>query len=283
MPRVGPMIRRWQLGAALRMHRETAGASIREAAVEIGVQPGTMSKIEGGRQAIRVQYVKLLAAMYEVPADARADLLGAAEEANQPGWWVSYSRWVPDWFRLFLAYESEASDLRSYESELVPGLLQTPDYARATVLATRPDSSPADLDRQVELRRARQERMTTDDAPTMHVVLNEAVLRRLVGGPRVMRAQLEHVADLSEHPDVTVQLLPFAAGAHPAMTAPFLLLGFAPEPRMNCVYLENGRGALYLEKEQDLQRYEAMFAQLTGMALDEQATRDALTKVANDL
>lgn len=284
MPRTpGPIIRRWQLGNELRKAREAAKVPSKAAAREIEVQPSTLSKIEGGKQAIKVSYVKLLAPLYGIDADERQRLLALAEEANQPGWWVSYSRLVPDWFRLFLGYESDASELRTYESELVPGLLQTPAYARALALATKPDSTDAELDKQVELRRKRQQRVTDDDPPTMHAVLNEAVLLRRVGGADVMREQLMHLVELAKVSHVTLQVLPFEAGAHPAMTAPFLMLGFAEEPGMNTVYLENGRGSLYLEKPADLERYGAMFDQLTRLALDPQASVNAIATVAANL
>ncbi|MFC5107550.1 helix-turn-helix domain-containing protein [Kibdelosporangium philippinense] len=284
MPRKpGPTIRRWQLGYELREHREAASVSIKAAAAEIEVQPATLSKIEGGKQAIKGTYVKLLAPMYNLPSDERARLLELATEANQPGWWVSYGKLVPDWFKLYLGYELDASDLCTYESELVPGLLQTVDYARAVALATRPDSSDTELDKQVELRRERQQRIFTTEPPTVRAVLNEAVLLRLTGGHAVMREQLEHLARLAELPHVTIQVLTFDSGAHPAMTAPFSLLGFEQEPRMNTVYLENGRGSLYLEKPADVHRYTTMFDQLCRQALEPQASRELIDRVAINL
>lgn len=279
----GPIIRRWQLGNELRKAREAAGVTIRTAAAEIEVQAGTLSKIEGGKQSIKGTYIKLLAPMYQIPWEERQRLLALAEEANQPGWWVSYGKLVPDWFRLYLGYESDASDLQSYESELVPGLLQTEPYARAVALAARPDSTPEELDRQVDLRRERQRRITSDAPPTMHAVLNEAVLLRKVGGPEVMKEQIEHLVTLSGLPHVTLQMLTFDTGAHAAMTAPFLMLGFEEEPAMNTVYLENGRGSLYLERAADLDRYRQMFTQLTQQALQPEQSADAMATVAANL
>lgn len=284
MPRTpGPTIRRWQLGEELRKLREAANVKARDAAAEIEVQPATLSKIEGGKQAIKGTYIKLLAPLYGISPDERARLLELAAEANQPGWWVSYGKLVPDWFKLFLGFEQDASDLRTYESELVPGLLQTADYSRALALAVRPDSTGAELDRQVELRRERQHRVSGDDPPRLHAVLNEAVLHRLVGGRDVMRDQLTHLAEKAELPHVTLQVLPFSAGAHPAMTAPFLLLGFEAEPRMNTVYLENGRGSLYLEKPADLDRYSVMFDQLQRQALTPEESSQVITRVTANL
>ncbi|MDF2969256.1 MAG: transcriptional regulator, family [Nocardioidaceae bacterium] len=278
-----PTIRRWQLGDELRRARVKADVTLKEAAAEIEVTPGTLSKIEGGKQLIKAMYIKLLAPKYGMAEADRERLLELAEEANQPGYWVSYSKLVPDWFRLFLGYEHDASKVRAYESELVPGLLQTPRYARAVALANKPTSTNAELDRQVDLRRARQERLVDDEPPTLHAVLNEAVLLRKVGGGEVMSEQLRHLAELADLDHVTIQVLPFEAGAHPAMTAPFLLLGFDDEPRMNTVYLENGRGSLYLEKPADLNRYEAMFDQLSGMAMTPDDSVTCLVRVAANL
>ncbi|MCP2164854.1 helix-turn-helix domain-containing protein [Goodfellowiella coeruleoviolacea] len=278
--RPGPTIRRWQLGGELRRHREAAGVSARRAAAELETTPSTLSKIEGGKQSIKSLYVKLLAPLYGLSLEERERLLALAEEANQPGWWTTYGKAVPDWVKLYFGYESDASQLRTYESELVPGLLQTADYVRAIAKANRPDSTESDLETSVNLRRARQQRMTSDDAPDLHVVVNEAVLHREVGGPAVMRDQLRHLIKTSESEHVTIQVLPFRAGAHPAMTAPFTLLGF-DYPGMTTVYLENGRGALYLDSRPDLARYEWMFDQLCQAALsakDSTALMDTLSR-----
>lgn len=284
MPRKpSPIIRRWQLGNELRKSREAAGVTIRAAAAEIEVQAGTLSKIEGGKQTIKGTYIKLLAPMYGLADDERARLLALAEEANQPGWWVSYGKLVPDWFKLYLGYESDASELNTYESELVPGLLQTEDYARAVVKATKPDSTAEELERQVDLRRERQRRITSEHPPIMHAVLNEAVLLRKVGGAEVMRDQVRHLERLADLPHVTIQVLPFEVGAHPAMTAPFNMLAFEEEPAMATVYLENGRGSLYLEKPADLARYRAVFQQLGGLALEPEESRQVIARVAATL
>jgi len=282
MPRTaGPTIRRWQLGQELRRHREAAGVSASAAAAEIEVGTPALSKIEAGKQSIKGTYIKLLSAMYGLPAEERGRLLELTAEADQPGWWVTYGKLVPDWFKLFLGYESYANELRTYTSELVHGLLQIPDYTRAVALSVRPESTAEELDRQVDLRRERQERVTGDDPPTLHVILNEAVLRRLVGGPDVMRAQIRHLIDVSDI--VTIQVLPFDVGAHAAMTAPFTMLGFEEDPEMNCCYLENGRGALYLEKPADLDRYGVIFSRLADQALGTRESISFMDSVANNL
>lgn len=277
----GPTIRRWQLGHELAAHRAAARVSAKDAAAEIEVTAGTLSKIEGGRQSIKPMYVKLLALKYGLSDEKRDELLGLAHEANQPGYWVTFSKLVPDWFRLFLGYEHDASTLKAYESELVPGLLQTKGYIRAVLLAGNPTASEEWLEKQIELRTLRQKTLAGVNPPSLHAVLNEAVLLRMVGGKDVMAEQLRALVDAAERH--TLQMLPFSAGAHPAMTAPFLLLGFDEEPRMNTVYLENGRGSLYLDKASDLDSYTAKFAQITRLALSPEDSLSHLVSLTRNL
>ena len=241
-----------------------------------------MSKIENGRQQIKPLYVKLLAALYAVPESERAALLELAEEANQPEWYVALASHVPQWFRQYLGYEGAASELRTYCVELVDGLMQTEEYARAVGLANQPDASGTDLDAHVALRRGRQARVTGNDPPALHTVLNEAAIRREVGGRDVMSGQLRRLVELAKLPHVTVQVLPFSAGAHPAMTAPFTLLGF-DAAEMATVYLENGRGAVYLDGRADLDRYGWMFQRLTAQAVSPEESVTWLSTLADNL
>ncbi|MGH7630228.1 MAG: helix-turn-helix domain-containing protein [Gemmatimonadales bacterium] len=279
-----PTIRRWQLGQELRRHREAAKVTPREAAAEIEVSQATLSKIETGRQQVKPLYVKHLARHYDLGYEVRDELLDLVDAANQPEWFASLAKYVPNWFRQYLGYEAAASVIRTYHAELVDGLLQTPEYVRAVALVNRPDASDIALDKAVALRRGRQERVADGNGPVIHSVLNEAVLRRAVGGRAVMRDQLMRLVKLSELPNVTIQVLPFSIDAHPAMTSPFTLLGFAePWQRMSTVYLESGRGALYLEGKADLDRYGWMFTELTTLALDPKDTHDLLVTVAGDL
>lgn len=278
-----PTIRRWQLGQELRRHREAAGVTPREAAAEIEVSQATLSKIETGRQQVKPLYVKHLGRHYGLSAELLDELLDLVDAANQPEWFASLAKYVPNWFRQYLGYEAAASVIRTYHAELVDGLLQTEDYVRAVALVNRPDSSALALEKAVALRKGRQERVATGNGPMIHTVLNEAVLRRHPGGAAVMRDQLLHLIELSRLPNVTVQVLPFPV-AHPAMTSPFAMLGFAePWERMSTVYLESGRGALYLEGRADLDRYGWMFSELTTLALTPNETRDLLFTVAGDL
>lgn len=278
-----PTILRWELGQRLRRLREAAGVRTTDAARHIEVSAGTLSKIEGGKQQIKLLYVRVLASVYSVSDDVRDELLAMAEEANQPEWYVAYASRVPKWFRQYLGYEAAATEIRTYCVELVDGRMQTEDYARAVAVANQPDATEKDLDSHVALRRGRQERLLADGGPRLHVVMNQLALAGNTGGPAVMRAQLEHLVELSDLPNVTLQVWPFGNGAHPAMTSPFTMLGFDQAPEMATVYIENGRGAVYLDDPRDRDQYGSKFGQLVGRALTPQATRDLLIRLADDL
>lgn len=279
---ITPTIRRWQLGQKLRQLREETGVDSKVAAKEIGVSTSTLSRIENGKQTIKPPYVKLLAMLYEVDEQTRDELMTMAEEAGQPEWFATLARSSPDWFRLFLGYESVASTIQVYEGELVPGLLQTADYTRAVIPAGRMHTTELELDQAVQLRAGRQER-ASQGGVALHAVLNEAILHRLVGGVDVMCDQLRHLAELSELPNVTIQVLPFSVGEHSSMTSPFTMLGFEDHPAMNTVYIENGRGALYLEARSDLDQYGWRFGKLTSASVTPEETRDMLVRVAENL
>lgn len=283
MRRPTPTARRWQLGQELRRLRESAGVAPAAAAKEIKTSASTLSRIESGKQGIRAAYVTVLSHRYAADAASRERLDELAEQAAQPEWHTSLSRGMPDWFRLFLGYEASAANLASYSAELVPGLLQTPDYIRAifAVGSASPNDEQAPA---FELRRGRQALVLGDEPTPLHVVLNEAVLRRTVGGPDVMRGQLLHLAEVADQPTITVQVLPFAAGAHPAMDGSFTILGFTDEwSGMNRVYLENGRGADLLDGDADLERYRRIFEHVADLAHSPSQSRDLLVRVAADL
>jgi transcriptional regulator with XRE-family HTH domain len=262
-------VRRRQLGGALRRLREAAGKSAKEAADWAGVSTSTLSKIERGGQAVKIGHVRLLAQLYGVDAPEADTLIRLAREASQRGWWAAYGDTVPDWVRTYLDLEQDASELWAYESGLVFGVFQTPAYAEAITAATQPDADADELARLVAFRTTRQQRLFGDRAPSLRVILDEAVLRRPVGGPAVMREQLEHLSEVAKLPHVSVAVQPFSAGAHPSIGLAFTLLRFADADTagMNCVYLENAQGALYQERPGDVERYTAIFEQLSESAL----------------
>lgn len=190
---------------------------------------------------------------------------------------------IPNWFQFFVGLETEAASTRAYESELMPGLLQTPAYYRAFLRAAPAAGNDDEIEHKIEVRSARQERLTRENPLKFWAVVNEAVIRRVVGGKETMRDQLRHVVDLARQPHVSVQVLPFKAGAHPAMDGSFTILDF-PEPSdPDVVYLENQTGSLYLEETPQVERYTLMFNHLIAKALDPDESLAMITRVAEEL
>jgi hypothetical protein len=246
------------------------------------IRTPTLSRWETGDRNIRPTDVRLLLDIYEVTGEEREALLTLARQAKERGWWQSYGPSVPSWFQFYVGLESEASTIHEYSPELVPGLLQTADYYREFLGAAPGD--PRVTGKEVEVRLARQERLTSDDdPPEFWAVLNEAVIRRTVGGTAVMRAQLGHLAELSDLPNVTIQVLPFSAGVHPAMDGSFSILGFPLPSDPAVVYMENQAGSVYLEESADVDRLSRMFSHLIAKALSPEDSRCLLRKVTADI
>jgi len=281
--RATPTIRRWQLGQELRRLRLGEGIKPPVAAKALGVTASSLSRIENGKQAIKEPYVRVIAGMCGVDADELQDLLTMCEEAAQKEWYHDLATTSPDWFKRYLGFESAASEIRTYCSELVDGLMQTEDYARALAAASTRDGHVRDLDGLIKLRRGRQTRLVGDNPPRLHVVMNQLALVSNTGGPDVMRAQVERLLELAALQHVVVQVLPIGSGAHASMSSPFSLLGFDDIPQMATVYIDIGRGAIYLDERADLDTYGWKFTQLTDRALTPEKTRDLLVRVASDL
>jgi transcriptional regulator with XRE-family HTH domain len=283
--RPSPTVRRRRLRYELRRLRDERGLTIEQVQECSGgdIKAPSISRWENGERSVRPTDLRLLLDIYEVPAERREALLTLARQAKERGWWQAYGSVIPDWFQVYIGLEAEASSVHVYESELVHGLLQTADYYRA-FLRTAPAAADEDhAERKIEVRLARQERLTGDDPPEYWAVLNEAVIRRVVGGAEMMRAQLRHIAEMAELPHVNVQVLPFRAGVHPAMDGSFEILGF-PEPTdPDVVYLENQAGSLYLEEGSEIDRYTRMFSHLIAKALDPEESRRMIAQVAADL
>jgi transcriptional regulator with XRE-family HTH domain len=283
--RPSPTVRRRRLRYELRRLRLEHGLTIDQVQERSGgdIKAPSISRWENGERSVRPTDLRLLLDIYDVQGERRETLLTLARQAKERGWWHSYASAIPEWFQVYVGLESEASLVHVYESELVDGLLQTADYYRS-FLRTAPAAADVDeADRKIEVRLARQERLTGDDPPEYWAVLNEAVIRRVVGGADVMRKQLDHITGLSELPHVNVQVLPFSAGVHPAMDGGFRILGFPESADPDVVYLENQAGSLYLEEEPEIDRYARMFSHLIAKALDPEESRRMIARVARDL
>ncbi|MGH3975230.1 MAG: helix-turn-helix domain-containing protein [Pseudonocardiaceae bacterium] len=261
-----PTMRMRQLGMELRRLRDLAGKSQEEAGAWINKTDTTISKYETGARRIDVGNIRSLCQLYDAEATHSAFLELLVREAGERGWWAQFGSTVPHWFADYLGMETVATEVWTYESELFPGLLQAEEYVRAVV------SSRSDAERFAKLRATRQKRLGDDNPLILRAVLNEAVLCRAVGGPEVMRRQIRHVIDTAALPNVTIQILPFSVGFHPAMTGSFTALRFPEVPMMNTVYVQIKGGALYVEKPPDVDRYTATFERLTELALYDAGT-----------
>lgn len=284
--RPSPTVRGRRLRYELRRFREQRGLTIEQVAEQSGGDwtPSAISRWETGDRRIRPTDLRALLDIYGVRDDEREVLLALAREARNRGWWQSYrSDAVPEWFQVYLGLEAEAASLHQYGSELVPGLFQTADYYRAFMRAAPAAGDDEAIERKVAVRLERQQRLASDDPPVCWAVLNEAVVRRTVGGPEVMRQQLNHIVELANRQQVNVQVLPFSGGAHPAMDGSFIILGFPEAQDPAVVYLENQTGSLYLEKQPEVDRYQAVFNHLVAKALDPEPSVRLIAEAAAGL
>lgn len=251
----GPTALRIILGNQLRQLREASGISAGAAGHAIRASHAKISRMELGRVGFKERDVADLLTLYGITDEQeREAFLALARRANVPGWWHHYSDILPSWFEMYLGLEQASSVIRTYEPQLVPGLLQTQEGARAVIQLGTPDLCPADIDRRVALRMKRQKVLTQPDAPNLWGVIDEASLWR-INGRAAVRAQIQHLMDMAELPNVTLQVIPFYSGAHAALGGPFTILRFSEPDLPDLVYLEQLTSALYLDKNEDVQHY----------------------------
>ncbi|MFD7716345.1 helix-turn-helix domain-containing protein [Streptomyces sp. NPDC059814] len=247
-----PTVLRMILGRRLQDMRLGAGASLEDAARALRVQTLTVRRLEKAEVALKPLYVEKLLETFGAGRQEIDEFVDLAEQANKPGWWHSYRDAVPSWFTAYVSLESDAKTLRTYEPQYVTGLLQTPEYAHAVLRGGIPNGTEEEVARRVELRLRRQSLLEREDAPTLWVVMEEAVLHRVVGGPHVMREQLERLLDLSELAHVSVDIVPFDAGAHVGACAPFTYFRFEEPELPDIVYSELLSASVYLDQRADV-------------------------------
>lgn len=263
-----PSARSRRLAAELLRLRETAELSREHVAERLGWSVSKLWRVETGRSRAHHGDVADILDIYGITDERRDALTKLAREARRRGWWHSYADVLADGFDVYVDLEADASAIRTYETQLVPGLLQTPDYAHAVLTAAWVTTEPEEIGRRVAVRMRRQELITTRDKPyQLWAILDEAVLRRTVGGQQVMHAQLTRLAEAARQTNITLQVLPFSTGAHIAMLGTFVLLSF-PEPGdADVVYLETDTSSLYLEEPPEIARYGEIFDHLRASAL----------------
>ncbi|MFZ3570309.1 helix-turn-helix domain-containing protein [Streptomyces sp. BH097] len=279
---VGPTTRRRQLGADLRRLREEAGLTLEEAGARVGSSKATLSRYETKEGSVKWPTVDALCREYGADDAEREALVELAKGARIQGWWRSLADPVPESMNLMLTLEDEAIREDHYASMYVPGLLQTRAYSEAVHRASEMRCPEQEVRHMVEIRMKRQELLDRDEPPHVWAVIDEAAIRRVVGSPEVMSAQLRHLLAMSERPNITVQVLPFASGAHAAAVGSFLILGGAT-PELDVVYVDILGGGLFMEKPQELERYKLAFQYLCAQALDLGASAQLIDRISREL
>jgi hypothetical protein len=280
----GPTVLRMMLGSQLRRFRETAGVSPEQAAYEIRASRSKISRMEHGRVGFKVRDVDDLLTMYDVHDEQiRARLRGYAQQASTPGWWSKYDDVLPDWFESYLGMEGAASVIRTFELQFVNGLFQTETYARAVTLLGNKTAPAEEIDRRVSVRLKRQDLLAGPEPPQVWSVMDEAVLRRPVGGRQVMRDQLAHLVEISSLPRVTIQVVPFARGGHAAAGGSFTVLRFAEPDVPDIVYIEHLTSALYLDGREDVDHYLEVMNDLSTEALTPGRSAALLAEISKEI
>jgi len=280
----GPAVRRRKLGAELRALRARAGLKSGEAARLVGWHQSKVSRIETGRSGVKPTDVELLLDAYEVrDAELRELLvvLAGSDDNGRHHWWHAYRGLLSSTYSDFISLESQASVMRTLENSVVPGLLQTPEYAREVTRAAVGGAPDGEVDALVEVRLARQDVLRSNPPLRLSAVLDEAALRRTVGGPEVMTRQLGHLAEAARLPHVRIQVLPFGVGAHVGVTGPFVIFSFPSTSDLDVVVLDHLTSSLYLERKEDLQAYSEAFDSLQVHALSPEETLDFIAGVAH--
>ncbi len=273
----GSVVRRMLLGSHLRRLRESQGITREKAGYSIRSSESKISRMELGRVSFKTRDVEDLLTLYGVTDETeRTSLLSLAKEANVAGWWHSYSDVLPSWFPTYVGLEAAAHLIRSYEVQFVHGLLQTEAYAHAVVSRGMKGASEAEIDKRVALRMERQKYLVSENAPEFHCVLDEAALRRPYGDREVMRGQLQHLIEISERPNVRIQVMPFSFGGHAGESGAFTVLSFPESDLTDVVYLEQLSSALYLDKREDIAQYERAIGQLQEDSPSTAESRDLL-------
>jgi transcriptional regulator with XRE-family HTH domain len=283
-PGGGPTVLRMLLARQLQALREKAGMTYEQAAEAIYSSPWTIRRMERAEGGLKPLTVKSLLMAYGITDVREIDaFLALARDASKPGWWHNYDDVLPSWFRTAVGLEESASLIRSYQPQVIPGLLQTEGYIRAITAASFPAAAEEETERRVALRLARQELLRRRDPPEYWVVMDETVLRRSIGGQRVMREQLAYLIEAIRLPKVTIQVIPFAAGWHPALYGMFNVYRFPAQELPDVVYSESLTGAFYLSKPEEAARYTEALDQMCAQAASPEQTITILRDIMKEI
>lgn len=283
-PAGGPTVLRMLLGAQLRRLRETAGVTRDDAGYHIRASGSKISRMELGRVSFKERDVTDLLEFYGIddPTE-REKLVQLTKEANATPWYQKFQDVVPDWFHVFVGLEEAAQLIRVYEVQFVPGLLQTEEYARAVILQGAPGLDPDEVERRVALRMGRQKLLTRENPPRYWVIMDEAALRRPMGGRDVHVGQIERLIDLVGEPNITIQVMPFRYGGHAAEGGAFTIMRFPETDLPDVVYMEYLTGAHYIDKPEEVERYAAVMERLSVAGTSPDRTREILSGMLKEL
>lgn len=271
-----PTARRRRLAIELKKLRENHGFTCNQVGESMDWSGSKVNRMETGQGRVQPSDVDALCRFYDTTDGLRELLKGLAKHSKMRGWWHAYGSAVPTWFSVYVGLEQDASSLRTYECEFVPGLLQTADYARELHLATT-QPSPDDIERMIAVRMERQALLTGPQAPDLWAILHESVLRHAIGGREVMQAQFERLLKMAKLKNVTVQVLPFDSGSYPA-TGAYTMLGFPEQEDPDIVYRDGLTDAVYLEQPSDIAQYAKAFDNLRALSLSPQQSRALITE-----
>jgi transcriptional regulator with XRE-family HTH domain len=279
----GPTVLRMLVGTQLRQRREARRVSRADAGEAIRCSHSKISRLELGRTGFKARDVADLLTLYGVEDEAeRSSLLELARRANEPSWWHPYADVVPGWFESYLGIEQAASAIRGYEVQVIPGLLQTQGYADAVIRLAHGDAPELEIERRIDLRMRRQRILSRPEPVALWVVIDEAALRRPIGGAVTMRAQLTHLIEVAERPNVSVQVLPFAAGGHPAAGGPVTILRLPQGELSDVVYLEQLTSAHYPDKEAEIEHYRHIMNEVSIQAARPDMTPTILRRIREE-
>jgi transcriptional regulator with XRE-family HTH domain len=281
---MGPTVRRRRLGSELRKLREDHSIKLEEVAERLGVAASTLSRIETGKAPTKSVYLTAMLEMYGVTDPAqRQVLVDMAREGHRKGWWSVYDDVLPTGFGIYVGLEAEAAGVRSFEGEVIHGLFQTPDYARAILREVQVKDSDEQIERLVDLRMKRQDSLERNPPLDVWLILDESVVRRTIGGDGVMRGQLARLVEASRKPNVTLQVLPFASGSHAGLRGSFSILEFPERADSDVAYVESVAGIIYLEKEREVKHCAEAFDRLRAAALSPGQSTDLIVEAAKEL
>src|SRR5215469_12998974 len=282
-PAGGPTVLRILLGAQLRRLREAANITREDAGYHIRASGSKISRLELGRVSFKERDVSDLLELYGVDATTKEQLVQLTAEANATPWWQKYREVVPDWFHVYVGLEEAASLIRVYEVQFVPGLLQTEEYARAVVMQGSPNLAPEEVESRVAVRMGRQHLFARENPPRLWAIVDEAALRRPMGGREVLAGQIKRLIDAVGEPNITLQVMPFKYGGHAAEGGAFTMMRFPEADLPDMVYMEYLTGAHYIDRPDDVEVYAAVMERLSVAGTSPEKTRDILNEILREI